>query len=369
MPGGFNMISVASLIKHLPEGYARACYEKKAMVRKRGIASPDDLMMLALFHLLNGCSLVEVSEVARITKLGEFSDVAFMKRFENCGDWFKWIAGKLQNSGMADYAKPNWMGKFRVVAVDASDVVEKGRSGRTYRLHFAIDIFSMGSLQYKITSQDVGETLRNFNFEKNDLVMADRAYSTINGVKHCISSGGQFIMRLRKNCFKLYDAGGKAIDLLSTTRNLGDGEIADVEAYTAADERERIPLRVCIKRKPPEAVEQIHKKLKRKESKKQYAMAPDTVEFNEYFVVLTSLGGGISAAEILEAYRYRWQVEMHFKRLKSILDFGDLPKRRPDSVFSWLNGKLMVALLIEKVLSEVDFSPTRQECEPKKLMA
>jgi hypothetical protein len=51
------------------------------------VANPADLMMLALFHLQNGCSLMEMSEVARITKLGKMSDVAFMKRFEKCADW------------------------------------------------------------------------------------------------------------------------------------------------------------------------------------------------------------------------------------------------------------------------------------------
>lgn len=50
-------------------------------------------------------------------------------------------------------------------------------------------------------------------------------------------------------------------------------------------------------------------------------------------------------------------IEDNFKRLKSILDFGELPKRRPDSVIAWLNGKLMIALLIEILLSKTSFSP------------
>jgi IS4 transposase len=84
-------------------------------------------------------------------------------------------------------------------------------------------------------------------------------------------------------------------------------------------------------------------------------MSDEAKAFNEYIVVVTNLNDGISAEEILETYRLRWQVEIYFKRLKSILDFGELPKRRLDSVIAWLNGKLMIALLIEILLSKTSF--------------
>ena len=74
-------------------------------------------------------------------------------------------------------------------------------------------------------------------------------------------------------------------------------------------------------------------------------------------VVVTSLNKNITSEEVLELYRYRWQVELYFKRLKSILDYGELPKKKEESIFAWLNCKLMIALLIEKVISRVSFFP------------
>ena len=106
--------------------------------------------------------------------------------------------------------------------------------------------------------------------------------------------------------------------------------------------------------------ERTRKRLKRKESDKQISIRPETKLFNEYIVVVTSLSQGISYRDILELYRFRWQVEIYFKRLKSILDFGELPKKVSASVLSWLNGKLMVALLMEKFLSKELFPPARQ---------
>ena len=66
---------------------------------------------------------------------------------------------------------------------------------------------------------------------------------------------------------------------------------------------------------------------------------------------------------MLDAYRYRWQVELYFKRLKSILDYGELPKKTEDSIFAWLNGKLMIALLIEKMVGRATFSPEAESFE------
>jgi len=65
----------------------------------------------------------------------------------------------------------------------------------------------------------------------------------------------------------------------------------------------------------------------------------------------------ISACDIIALYQLRWQVEIFFKRLKSIMDFGNVPLKREDSIHAWLNGKLLISLLIEQMLSEVSFSP------------
>jgi IS4 transposase len=78
---------------------------------------------------------------------------------------------------------------------------------------------------------------------------------------------------------------------------------------------------------------------------------------SHFVVVITALPDIVSASEIVSLYRLRWQVEIYFKRLKSILDFGNIPISREDSIYTWLNGKLLISLLIEQMLSEVAFSP------------
>ena len=86
---------------------------------------------------------------------------------------------------------------------------------------------------------------------------------------------------------------------------------------------------------------------------------PQTLELAEYVVVLTSLSPKtVSASQVLTLYRGRWQIELVFKRLKSLLGVGELAKYDPDSARAWLQAKLLTALLMERLEREAFlFSP------------
>jgi hypothetical protein len=57
-----------------------------------------------------------------------------------------------------------------------------------------------------------------------------------------------------------------------------------------------------------------------------------------------------SLQQVLERYRFRWQVELVFKRFKQIAQLGHLPKYDEESAKAWLYGKLFVTLLTEKLI-------------------
>src|SRR2546422_4088296 len=66
------------------------------------------------------------------------------------------------------------------------------------------------------------------------------------------------------------------------------------------------------------------------------------------FTTLTS--EQFSSDEVLEWYRVRWQIELVFKRMKSLAKVGHLPKHDASSARAWLYGKLLVALLGQKLM-------------------
>ena len=77
--------------------------------------------------------------------------------------------------------------------------------------------------------------------------------------------------------------------------------------------------------------------------------------------VITSLPPSVGAEDVLAAYRYRWQVELYFKRFKTLLEAGEVPKKRADCMEAWLNGKMLLSVLYEVLLSKLDFSPLGPE--------
>ena len=151
----------------------------------------------------------------------------------------------------------------------------------------------------------------------------------------------------------MFDEQGNTINVLE---RISKSEIGDFSCFVKSGTK-LLPTRVCFKKKSKEAIEASKKLLKKKEYKHQMKFSDKAKAFNNYVVVITSLGGEISPADVLDAYRYRWQVELYFKRLKSILDYGELPKKTEDSIFAWLNGKANDCTAYRETVGQSDFFP------------
>ena len=58
-------------------------------------------------------------------------------------------------------------------------------------------------------------------------------------------------------------------------------------------------------------------------------------------------------------HRMRWQIELMFKRLKSVAQLGHVPKHDDRSSRAWFYGKLLVTLLAQRLVRiERDISPS-----------
>jgi len=107
--------------------------------------------------------------------------------------------------------------------------------------------------------------------------------------------------------------------------------------------------RLCAVRKSDGAIQKAHRRLQRRASKKQMITRPGTLEFAKYMIVFTTRSSG-STADLLTSYRMRWQIELLFKRLKSLAQLGHLPKHDDRSSRAWLYGKLLVTLLAQQLI-------------------
>ena len=349
-------MKIEDILKELPEGYKEAGWETKALRRKRGIQNEDILLTLCLYYGYDK-SLVDTKIYAQSFLSTKISDVGFMKRFAACKEWFKWMNQKMTEECTPIYSVPEKLSGKTVKAVDASDICTKGAVKQTWRLHYAFDLFSMSSSEFHITPESNGETLENFTLHPNDLIIADRAYATITGIEYCKAAKADFVMRLRNKAFTLYNENGDVIRLTEDIlKNVGT-ECQDFIVYYKSKNKEMKQIRICAVRKTEDEIKSEQEKLRRTEIRKQIEITEDTKFSHNYFIVVTSLDDHFSSEEVMSIYRLRWQVEMVFKRFKSILGMGSCPMKTAESCEAWLNCKMLIALLIEKMLSSVDFSP------------
>jgi hypothetical protein len=81
---------------------------------------------------------------------------------------------------------------------------------------------------------------------------------------------------------------------------------------------------------------------------------PETLEAAGYVFVFTTLPDTIPAPAVMELYRGRWQIELAFKRLKSLVQLGHLKKTDARAARAWLQGKLLVAFLLDALLETTE---------------
>ena len=98
--------------------------------------------------------------------------------------------------------------------------------------------------------------------------------------------------------------------------------------------------------------------IKKTKERNQHRREPSELQsiWNRYTVVVTSLSDEISFKQIFELYRMRWQIELVFKRFKSIFGGRKFTARKADAVKAWFYGKLLLAVICETIEKEIIFS-------------
>jgi hypothetical protein len=111
---------------------------------------------------------------------------------------------------------------------------------------------------------------------------------------------------------------------------------------------------LCVVRKSAQACVKARERTRRQSQRSSVQLQPQTLEAADYVFVFTTLPASVSAQEVLDVYRLRWQVELEFKRLKSLLGVGHLKKHDAQTARSWLQGKLLVALLMSALIAHAE---------------
>jgi Transposase DDE domain len=348
----------AYLLSLLPKGLdldetARA---SGALVLPRVIRTAETLLRLILAYACCGLSLQQASFWAAARGLGELSKVAVMKRLRQSATWMS----LLLSATLAERAGSLAQGGVRLRLVDATTVTIPGSQGTDWRLHVGFDLGSLSIDSVEVTGPEGGETYSRFKVREREVLIGDRGYAHRRGLWSVVQSGADFLLRLNWQNLPLQSLRGEAFDLFEALRQAGEDEAIEFSVQTApTGEIPAMPARLVALRKSPEATEEARRKLLKEAKKKGRAVNPRTLEAAAYFFVLTSVSAqDLTAAQVLELYRFRWQIEMAFKRFKEILPLRQVPAKDPDLAKTYLLGNLLVALLTEDLArSFLAFSP------------
>jgi hypothetical protein len=277
--------------------------------------------------------------------------VALMNRLRKAEEWLRRLcASLLQESG---WEMPAEVRGYNVRALDGTLVKEPGRKGAQWRIHYSVRIPSLLCDHLELTAvkgAGTGESLERFPASLKDLVLADRGFCKPRGVEALHRQGAVVMVRLNSSTLPLWDQAGARFGLLEQVRQLQEtGTEREWPVWVQGDQ-ERIAGRLCVLRKSEESAEKARRSIARKAQQGGPTPKPETLEYARYVMVFTTApASDFSTAEVLEWYRARWQIELVFKRLKTLAELGSLPKHDDQSARGWLYGKLLIALLGQKL--------------------
>ena len=327
--------------------------EHRALVRRRGVRSAADLLHLALLYGPGGLSLRAVASFAAEAGIANLCDVSLLDRLRNAGAFLADVLDRLLAESRGDVPTG---GRLQLSLVDGSTVSLPGSKGSDWRLHARYEPARGRFTDLVITEANTAEALCCVAVRPGDVLVQDRGYARVRNFAHAHANGADFITRIGWRSVKLVDAAGQHFDLLAVLPDSG----APVVEYQVqiGHGRGAVPARLIIARKPPEATERQHRRLHRKASRKGHRTDPRTLRAAGFMMLLTSLTPTSAMAEqVVKLYRMRWQVELAFKRLKSLGGFADLQASDPRLARAWLLAHLIAAVLIETSLGEALDSP------------
>jgi hypothetical protein len=334
----------------------------KALQRRRKIRSAAGLLRLAMIWGPGRQSLREAAALAGDCGIADLSDKAVEGRLRKMGDWLEHLLSRLLARRLppADALPADALpaeaaidGGLDLSLVDGSLICSPGK-GQDWRLHARYDPDRGRFADLVLTTTREAEAARRTRVGAGRVHVMDRGYARARDFQAVLRGGGDFITRTSWRSVKLFDAGQRQLDLISRLEGVHWPHEEPVWVEGIAR-----PLRLLIRSLPPEAAERQRARRIRRANRRCQAIDPRTIQAAGFLMLLTSLPADRHASEqVFDAYRDRWQIEIGFKRLKTLGRLDELPSSDPVLARTWLLAQLIAAVLTDDLANEIaGFSP------------
>jgi len=344
-----------TLLSHLPGEYEQLAVEHKQLNTQWPNAKIDSAALLLRFIFLHVGADLALRQTVEVMAQGgapKLSHVRLHYRMRRAYPYLADLVARMCGTAQREAAPERW-GGYEMVAVDGSSVSGPGADGTDARLHLVLRLGDLRVLNAIVTGVTGGETLRRFGWTQGQLVIADRGYANAPGIAWAVEQGADVLVRVNRGALPLFCVGddeGQQLDVLSWCRALpghrATERAVDVVHRDGRHER-RVRGRLIGFRLPePEAAQA------RERAREEHGpgVSSEQLEAAEYIVLFTTAPAArLTAARCVEAYRLRWQVELQFKRWKSICRLDRLPDYRDDTILSWVTAKVLLGLLLDRL--------------------
>ena len=334
--------SLACLAQHIDlEASAGYC---GALRRKRVIQSAHNLLKLVMVYALTDYSLRMVGLWGTVMEWGSLCKSGVRKRLRQCQQWIGMLIVMVLLSGKLSLPKREGM---RLRLFDASTVSHPGSHKADWRLHLGFDLSAGRMTDVQLTDGKQGESLTRWQFQPNEICLADRYSGVPRSLGVLLGAAAFFVLRLGWQNLPLQDRQGRAFSLpqwLAVQSSDPAASPAQVAVWVNTPQG-RFPLRVIARAIPPQKAEKIRYRLRAEAKRKKTRLDERTLLAAGFVMVVSNLPELTwSASQILALYRF--QIELVFKRLKSLLNFDHLRATDPQLAQVYLLTKLLIALLL-----------------------
>ena len=187
------------------------------------------------------------------------------------------------------------------------------------------------------------------------MVIADRGLARASGLHEVARAGAYSLLRMHWQNIRLEDAEGIALDPKKVLAEAEKG-ITGTVVYVPLEGAAPLPARLLVKPLPSELAARARAKLRRNASKKGRTPSQLALRLAGYFCLLTTLPLELASDEVvLELYRIRWQIELFFKRCKSLLHLDQLRAVDSQLVQTYWLAKLVEVAMIQLLTQEGEF--------------
>ena len=164
-----------------------------------------------------------------------------------------------------------------------------------------------------------------------------------------LRSKAHVVCRIHWRNTPLHTAAGKRIDVVSLLRTVAANELSDWPVYVQEGD-DVFPMRLIAIKKSKAAAEREKKHIRKEAKEHRWRVDVRTLAAADYIYILTDLPREqLPGIEVLELYRLRWQIELVFKRLKSLLKLDNLRAKSPQLSRTYILSKILGALMVEEM--------------------